>query len=68
MIQDNAGGIDKEILPKIFEPYITSKDEKNGVGLGLYNAYLNLSKQMHASIKVLSKGNETTVVIEIPNS
>ena len=67
-ILDNAGGVEKDILPNIFEPYVTSKDERNGAGLGLYHAFHTLSKHMKAGIKVVSKGSETTVVIEIPNS
>lgn len=36
-IEDNGGGIKKEILDIIFEPYTTTKSDKN-TGLGLYIA------------------------------
>lgn len=34
--QDSGGGIPEELLEKVFEAYLTTKDEAKGTGLGLY--------------------------------
>ncbi len=47
-IYDNGGGIKEEILPKIFQPYVSTK-KVEGTGLGLYLTYLILNK-MNANI------------------
>ena len=67
-ITDNAGGIEKCLLNRIFDPYVSSKEEKNAVGLGLYNAFNILKESMNASIKITSKNSQTTVIIKLPNS
>jgi PAS domain S-box-containing protein len=51
-IKDNAGGIPKDILPKIFEPYFTTKHQSQGTGLGLSMVYSLVTEGMQGTIEV----------------
>lgn len=65
-ISDNGPGMPKEIIPRIFEPFYTTKQEGQGTGLGLSMVY-SIVEDHGGSIRVESKEGEGTVfIIELP--
>ena len=73
-IKDNAGGIDKNIIDRIFEPYFTTKESKQGTGIGLYMCNEIIVKHLNGKIIVSNESFEyknqkyigSLFVIELP--
>jgi two-component system NtrC family sensor kinase len=65
-IEDSGPGIAADVLPNIFEPFYTTKEQGKGTGLGLSITY-GLIKKLGGDIAVESRlGHGTVFTITIP--
>jgi signal transduction histidine kinase len=62
---DTGGGIPEDVLPRIFEPFYTTKDVNQGTGLGLSVAY-GIVRDMHGSIVAENVENGAQFTITLP--
>ncbi len=66
VVRDDGSGIPPEILPRIFEPFLTTKETGRGVGLGLAISHSILERH-NGSIAVESEaGHGTTFTVILP--
>jgi len=61
-VADNGGGVREDVLPKIFDPYFTTKVK--GTGIGLYMSKMIIEGNMGGRIEAcnIPDGAEFTVV------
>ena len=67
-ITDNGGGIPQEILPKIFDKNFTTKQKKDGTGIGLHMSRSIMETKVFGKLDVQNIDNDkVTFTITIPN-
>ena len=64
-IEDNGGGIDKALRDKIFDPYFSTKLDKEGTGLGLYMSKIIIQEHCAGTLSVNNGRNGAIFKIEI---
>lgn len=64
-VRDNAGGINAAILPKIFDPYFSTRPQAKGGGVGLYMAKIIIEEHMSGRLTVQCIDGYTEFRIEV---
>jgi signal transduction histidine kinase len=65
-VEDSGAGIPEEILPNVFDPFVTTKEPGSGTGLGL-NISHNIVVQKHQGrMDVASEPGRTRFEVRIP--
>ncbi len=66
-VRDNGSGIDPEALPKIFNPFFTTKPAGAGTGLGLSISYDIVVREHKGELRAESaRGDFTEFIITLP--
>lgn len=68
IFKNTGSSISQEVMPKIFDPYFTTKDEGEGTGLGLYMSKLIVEKEMKGELFATNVDDGVEFHILLPNS
>lgn len=63
---DNGGGIDVRWKDQVFEPYFSTKHERNGTGLGLYMSKIIIEKHLEGTLSYVNSDVGAVFTIKIP--
>jgi len=65
-VQDNAEGIDLNIINTLFLPYVSTKDEKNGTGVGMYMSKIIVEEHCKGTLRAENTQHGAKFTITIP--
>ena len=64
-IRDNCGGITDDVLPRIFDPYFTTRSPDKGTGIGLYMSKVIIEQNMGGHLSAHNSKNGVELRIEV---
>ncbi len=67
-ICDTGGGIEQAALAGVFEPYVTTKEQKEGTGLGLYISRLIVENTMKGTLSLENTEEGLCAAVVLPLS
>jgi PAS domain S-box-containing protein len=65
-VRDNGGGIPEADLPRVFDPYFTTKSDNGGTGLGLYMSKTIIEEHMRGSLTAANARDGARFVMRLP--
>ncbi len=66
---DNGKGVHHDVFDKVFEPFVTTKRNKGGTGLGLNITYNLVTQHLHGTIRLENNPSQgASFIITIPLS